>query len=425
MRATIVLLAALLGAACNDPAGDSASGGAQEAASPSSAPASSASVALASDTHSEPRGDAESGKALIDEMQCARCHDGLAEATPIESERHCFQCHADIVGGKYKHKPDHARWVKNVSHLVAVPSLTAIGERYRYDWIVGFLMAPHDLRPNMVSAMPRLPLTREQARDVATYLTRHSEKPGALSLEGADPQRGRKLMEEKACGTCHLFSGVPPLPEAPASEGYETRAAVQLAPDLRYARERLEPGMVLAWLENPLKVKPDTKMPETPMTDDERRDIAAYILATPLEPRQVAPVPALPQPLDRKVSYKEVAERLFDKTCRHCHGNPDIAMGDGGPGNSGGFGYPGRGLELTSYERVMSGYKADGGERQSVFQKTKDGTPRIVAALLARYAEEAGKHDGEVRGMPMGLPPVSVEDIQLLVTWIAQGRPRD
>jgi hypothetical protein len=64
----------------------------------------------------------------------------------------------------------------------------------------------------------------------------------------------------------------------------------------------------------------------------------------------------------------------------------------------------------------------DHGERQSAFQPLKNGTPRIVGALLARHAEEAGKSDPEVRGMPLGLPPLPLEDIQLFETWVAQGR---
>jgi hypothetical protein len=43
---------------------------------------------------------------------------------------------------------------------------------------------------------------------------------------------------------------------------------------------------------------------------------------------------------------------------------------------------------------------------------------------MARYAEEAGKPNAEVRGMPLGLPPVPLDDIKLVVTWIAQGRRR-
>ena len=59
-----------------------------------------------------------------------------------------------------------------------------------------------------------------------------------------------------------------------------------------------------------------------------------------------------------------------------------------------------------------------------MFGKTSDGTPRLVAALMARHAEVAGEPNPEVRGMPLGLPPLPIEDIQLVVTWIEQGRSR-
>jgi hypothetical protein len=44
--------------------------------------------------------------------------------------------------------------------------------------------------------------------------------------------------------------------------------------------------------------------------------------------------------------------------------------------------------------------------------------------LLARHEELAGRPSDEVRGMPLGLPPVALADIQVVDTWIAQGRPR-
>jgi hypothetical protein len=43
---------------------------------------------------------------------------------------------------------------------------------------------------------------------------------------------------------------------------------------------------------------------------------------------------------------------------------------------------------------------------------------------MARYGEEAGTPNPNVRGMPLGLPPLPLEDIQLVETWIAQGRPQ-
>jgi hypothetical protein len=60
----------------------------------------------------------------------------------------------------------------------------------------------------------------------------------------------------------------------------------------------------------------------------------------------------------------------------------------------------------------------------SVFRPTKDGTPRLVAALIARQKEEAGLVDPEVRGMPLGLPALSAKEVQLVESWVAQGRPQ-
>jgi hypothetical protein len=128
--------------------------------------------------------------------------------------------------------------------------------------------------------------------------------------------------------------------------------------------------------------------------------------------------------LDRKVEFQEVMDAVFGVTCRHCHSNPDASLGDGGPGNTGGFGFKPKGLDLATYRGVAAGYLDPGGERSSVFLPLPDGTPRLVAALLARQKEEAGQRDELVRGMPLGLPALSAEQVQLVESWVAQGRPR-
>jgi hypothetical protein len=44
--------------------------------------------------------------------------------------------------------------------------------------------------------------------------------------------------------------------------------------------------------------------------------------------------------------------------------------------------------------------------------------------MLARRLEVRGEIDAEHLGMPLGFPPMSAEHIQLVESWIAQGRPR-
>jgi len=177
------------------------------------------------------------------------------------------------------------------------------------------------------------------------------------------------------------------------------------------------------WLVDPVTVKPDTPMPSMGVSDDEAKAIAAYLLTTPLAAEEHKPVPARLPVLARRVSYDEVATRVLRKTCWHCHGEPDFERGDGGPGNSGGFGFKGRGLNLSDYPSTFAGFLDDSGRRTSVFAATKDGTAHLVAAMLARQHEEAGEEPA-TRGMPLGLPAASAEDVQLVETWIAQGKPR-
>jgi cytochrome c2 len=401
---------------------------------PGPAPGASASAASAATSEvpapPEPAGDAAHGKELVAGFECSRCHEGTG--TPASTfEKQCFSCHVKIISGELKGPAGaEARWHDRVLDLKDVPSLTSSRKRFRRSWLVSFLLEPYDLRPRLAPTMPRLDLTREQARDIAAYLA-DADDPAARSateaaLQGADPAHGRKLMETNGCGSCHLFTGAPPLDGSTPYKADEKALStgMALAPDLRFARERLEPEALLAWVSNPRAVKPDTAMPEFTLAPADARDIAAYVLGTPLGPAPApAPVARLPV-LERKVSYDEVSAKVFRRTCWHCHGEPDYAAGDGGPGNTGGFGFKPRGINFVDYGSVAAGRLDDKNVRHSLFEKTADGTPRLLRALLARRDEEAGHPDKEVRGMPLGYPSLTPEEVQLIESWIAQGRPR-
>ena len=371
-------------------------------------------------------GDVAHGKKLVEEFECSRCHDGtgVASAPP---EKHCVRCHQDILSGKFKAPAAAlAKWRPNVAKLRDVPSLASVGRRLRPEWIVKFILEPHDLRPNLVQSMPRLKLTKEQARDIVSYLTDGQRAPAAgPKIDAGDAATGRELFESKGCGTCHQFGGVGTLATTPKpGEGSEDqKRAVTLAPDLRFARERVRRDMIAQWIMDPKAIKPDTLMTPSPLSAREAQSIAAFILSADLEELKPPPVPARLAVLKRKVSFDEVNEKVFMRTCRHCHGDADALLGDGGPGNTGGFGFKPRGINFSHHRGVMSGRINDSGERESLFVPLKDGTPRLVAALMARHSEQAGSPNPDVRGMPLSLPALPAEDIQLVESWIAQGRP--
>jgi hypothetical protein len=127
-------------------------------------------------------------------------------------------------------------------------------------------------------------------------------------------------------------------------------------------------------------------------------------------------------PLPRRVAWPEVAEAVFLRTCRHCHADASVAFGEGGPGNTGGFGFAARRLELATYAGAMSGMMVRD-ERQSAFAVDDSGMPRLVHALRARQLEAAGVFEEGIRGMPLGHPALTPEALQLVTSWIASGRP--
>ncbi|TKC98720.1 c-type cytochrome [Polyangium fumosum] len=392
-----------------------------------SARSSSTTLAASAPSPEPPLGDAEKGKTLVAKFQCNRCHEGTGFEKPA-LDQDCVRCHQEIHAGTYQASATSlAKWQKSIVHFRETPSLANIGGRLRRGFLEKFLLEPHDVRPHLDTTMPRLAITPEEARDVAAWLTSSATPAPAVALEGASVEKGSALFEAKGCRQCHEYTGAPraALPAGVADlEGKGERMARALAPDLRYVRERMAPGELVRWLDDPKAQKPDTLMPKTPLTPDEQRDLSAFLLRADLAPKVAKIIPPRLPVLDRKVTYDEVSRRVFRNTCWHCHAEPDYAIGDGGPGNTGGFGYRPRGLNLAEYEGIQAGYVDDKGERRSIFSPMPDGTPRLVYAMLARYREEAGQTDPVVRGMPLALPPVTPEDIQLVETWIAQGRPQ-
>jgi cytochrome c5 len=394
-----------------------------------SADAGSAPLSVTDPSAKNAGGDAAHGKELVLTYQCNRCHDGTGHAAAPQN-KHCVHCHKDIMEDRFQAPAASiARWKPRVKELADAPSLEASGKRFTRAWIEEYLQKPADLRPHLAQYMPRLAISPKDAKDIAAYLVPEPEKPGAPDLApiaGADMGKGRHLLDTKGCGSCHAFTGVAKVEASPppSMDPKEYDRARKLAPDLRVTRERMTPAKLVAWLRDPKAVKSDSAMPKIALTDAEAKDLAGYLwnaelAAPPAKPKAVR----LPV-LTRKITFKEVDEKVFHRTCWHCHSEPDYAIGDGGPGNSGGFGFKPRGLNLSDYNGIAAGFVDDKGERSSVFAKDAEGVPRLVRALLARYEEEAGAQTGEVRGMPLGYEPLSLEDIQLVESWIAQGRPR-
>jgi mono/diheme cytochrome c family protein len=393
------------------------------------------------------------GAKVITKHQCTRCHTIDAQPTAARP-LHCTSCHQFLKGlepgkdqyvGLAKKYGDNIveRYQRNIVHLIRIPDLTGLGKRVRADWIATYLTEPYDLRPLLEESMFRHNLDPKEIRDVARYFAAMADAPdpwgegyvGPVAPAKPDDARlakGRTLFQTKGCGGCHVLGNVKTGIDAKTLEAGKAQSL--LAPNLRFARERTRPEVIVDWIVDPKKVMPTTTMPAMGLSREDAEVLRDYIFHEDpaLAPLPVVKEPEAPKPLERTVAWEEVKERVLGKVCVHCHMN-DYEK-DPGPGNLGGLGYTGVKLRMRTYETLVSGANDSKGARYSVLVPRQGETiPPIVQALLRRRAEAyrdaipafqdhvIPKYPIAPPGMPMGLPAMTDEEIQLLVTWIAQG----
>jgi len=98
------------------------------------------------------------------------------------------------------------------------------------------------------------------------------DQASILAISGGEPDRGHALIQSYGCGTCHAIEGV-------------RGARGQVGPRLEdYAQQQLlagflpnTPSNLIAWLIDPVALKPQTGMPSQGVTEAEARHIAAYL----------------------------------------------------------------------------------------------------------------------------------------------------
>jgi len=362
------------------------------------------------------QGDVARGRQVFESFECGRCH-ARADAPAVEASHDCAGCHRAIHEGSYAREGVTAelahRFQRNVRHLVEVPSLDHLDGWLSRDWLAAYLREPHDVRPGLEESMPRLAIDASQAADLATYLVPSEPASAGAPRETASATRGAEIARRSGCASCHAFGDRWPPPEG-------GRAS---APDLLEARARLSRAAAERFLLEPRSVRPASTMPALVRDPGEAADVVAFLFEAPVTARASEALPQRLPLLERPVSFDEVAERVLRRSCWHCHADESLAYGDGGPGNTGGFGFAPREVDVSSYEHLMAGGVDADGRRVSLFREV-DGEPLLLRVLIARHDEERGVVDPDVRGMPLGLPALSPEQIQLVESWIAQGRPR-
>jgi cytochrome c len=99
-----------------------------------------------------------------------------------------------------------------------------------------------------------------------------ADEARAVVLTGGDPKTGRGVFDHRGCGACHAVANDreatgltgPPL----AKIGVRAFLA---------GRQPNDPGHLIAWVQHPQAIEPGVGMPDPGISDQEARDIAAYL----------------------------------------------------------------------------------------------------------------------------------------------------
>ncbi len=177
------------------------------------------------------------------------------EAGRLMEELRCLSCHSI-----------------NGSGGDMAPDLTWEGSAVQRPWLDDFMRNPNTLRPALIRRMPKFNLSPAEIKTVSDYIVSAYQAPGfdsrALDIHtlNADAAaRGKELFYSKyACQSCHIA-------DYKKDKGY-------VGPPLTGAGNRRPAIWLYNWLKKPQAVVPGTLMPNANLSNDEARDLTAFLM---------------------------------------------------------------------------------------------------------------------------------------------------
>jgi glucose/arabinose dehydrogenase/mono/diheme cytochrome c family protein len=197
-----------------------------------------------------------------------RFHHVAADETPALRQAE-VEGRGRVAVGRYGCARCHATTLPAVTDPPPGPSLADVGRRVSRAWLVNWLADPSKVRPE--AQMPALFATDRTGYAerwlIADYLTRDSAEKREERAVPGDHRAGRLAFLNLGCATCHF------VPDGPRSE----------QPDLERITftglgDRMRADDLVTFLGNPHGRYPDGRMPRVPVTPDQARHIAAYLL---------------------------------------------------------------------------------------------------------------------------------------------------
>ncbi len=231
----------------------------------------------------------------IDRFGCTTCHDGEGQATdyrnaahqpqpfvtrpmrPLETiEANCGACHRALDAPDAP-RLDEGRALIVQSGCVSCheipgfdgltfhgPALDSIGLKVRPDWLRVWLKDPKSYLEQ--SKMGNFRLSDDEIAGLQAFLLSQRSTPPldstAIDWARADTANGRALFGELRCVSCHAVN---------ARGG-------TIGPELTHIGDKVRRDWLFSFLKDPHRVQPETAMLQYRLTDDQLRDLSAFLL---------------------------------------------------------------------------------------------------------------------------------------------------
>ncbi len=237
---------------------------------------------------------------------CLGCHEspfGLKGAEKAEKgrtlfiEHGCFGCHE-------------TRTLRALPHM-STP-YEGIGTKiYNAAWLFQWIKGPSEIRPRTI--MPTFRLKAEQISHLVAYLISEKALPKRLAQydrKKASAKKGKEIFTKKGCIACH-------------SDQRKEPCLTDRVPNLGDAALKLNSRWIVTWLQDPSGLSPETAMPRLMLTDEDRRDLTAYLKS--LFTKQVnSRLKTTPKNALTKGNPVEGKRLVQSMGCYGCHGVKDM-----------------------------------------------------------------------------------------------------
>ena len=192
-----------------------------------------------------------------------RLGERIREGRLLFAQSRCSACHeaAALLPPRGKGLPELAQ---------DAPVFDELGAKYREPWLAAWINDPHSIHPHAL--MPKVFAGEpgkidQRAADLAAYLASVGAPNEGKSFDEALVPQGGALFANLGCIACHT---------KPDADGKDEFDRIPLA----HVKAKWQPPALEAFLKDPAKNFTWNRMPHFRLTDDEAKQLTAYLIST-------------------------------------------------------------------------------------------------------------------------------------------------